>query len=48
MKLPDWEKIKVLFTPFFILFYIFLIIAWYNREIIIKFLRAMFSGRFYY
>lgn len=42
-----WEKIKMLFTPFFILFYIFLFIVISNWTEIAKFIKSMLSGHFY-
>lgn len=38
-----WEKIKMAFTPFFILFYAFLAVAWSFRDIILEFLKKVFN-----
>ncbi len=43
-----WEKIKILFTPYFILFYIFLIVIWCNRNFLIKFISSIFNGKYGY
>lgn len=48
MKLPDFNKIKILFTPFFMIFYIFLIVCWLNRRLIINFIRTIFYGLYGY
>lgn len=37
-----WEKIKMAFSPFFILFYVFLGLAWYFRDMILAFLNKVF------
>lgn len=48
MKLPDWEKFKILFTPYFIIFYIFCIVIWLNRAAVGNFLKSIFYGKYGY
>ncbi len=48
MKLPDLEKFKILFTPYFIIFYIFCIVCWFNRGVIIDFIKSIFYGLYGY
>ncbi|HSQ97631.1 MAG TPA: hypothetical protein VLL98_02830 [Rickettsiales bacterium] len=37
------EKIKIALTPYFILFYVFLVIAWNFRESIFDFFKLIFK-----
>jgi hypothetical protein len=38
-----WGKIKMAFTPYFIMLYAFLVIAWYFKDMILNFLNEVFS-----
>ena len=46
--LSFWDKIKMGLTPFFILFYIILILLYINRDTIIRFFSAMYKGNYGY
>lgn len=37
------EKIKMAFTPYFVLFYVFVVIAWHFKDIIFNFIKMAFN-----